>query len=355
MKSNGQEPTIVTYNVLIYNSTLKLEMEIAKAFLAEMRSVGIQPDVSTYCIMVQGYIREGNFKTAWDIYYSMVERGIASNPVVATALLSVYAKTSDLEGLKKAWNVLFKRSFKDEILDGGEDTNRQMKAKPNIITYTVIAHSLLKKITSPVVAYELYQKFCAELFDYLSVNREKNLGTKSLFDHARTQRLNPDCAFFNVFISILAIRLQNMSLATKVYQDMIRRRVWPDVATYTIIMAGYGIRNRPDVAESIYKIMKERNIEPNIFTFAVLARAWAYQNNLPKMQEIHEEMLSCGILPDQRVYLIYKKFLEKMGVASGSVEWAEEDSREDSDDLFDVRNPLKTATASALSEGISCR
>ena len=73
------------------------------------------------------------------------------------------------------------------------------------------------------------------------------------------------------------------------------------------------------------------------------------------MQEIHEDMISCGILPDQRVYLIYKKFLEKMGVASGSVEWAEEDSREDSDDLFDVRNPLKTATASALSEGISCR
>ncbi|CAG8600461.1 7397_t:CDS:2 [Paraglomus brasilianum] len=241
MKSNGQEPTIVTYNVLIYNSTLKLEMETAKAFLAEMRSVGIQPDVSTYCIMVQGYIREGNFKTAWDIYYSMVERGIASNPVVATALLSVYAKTSDLGGLKKAWNILFKRSFEDEILDEEEDTNRQTKAKPNIITYTVIAHSLLKKITSPVVAYELYQKFCAELFDYSFVNREKNLGTKGLFEHARTQRLNPDCAFFNVFISILAIRLQNMSLATKIYQDMIRRRVWPDVATYTIMMAGKSV------------------------------------------------------------------------------------------------------------------
>ncbi|XP_029118619.1 pentatricopeptide repeat-containing protein At2g13420, mitochondrial isoform X1 [Elaeis guineensis] len=282
MVDRGLEPNVVTYNVLLNGICRKASLHpdnrfdrtihAAEGLLEEMQRKGIEPDVTSYSIILHVYSRAHKPELSLCMLRSMKEKGICPTVAPYTSVIKCLASCGRLEDAEDLLN---------EMASNG--------VCPCPATYNCFFKEYhgRKDVDGAV---KLYKKM-------------KGMGSLS----------TPDIHTFNILIEMFS-KLNQMELVKELWNDMVESSVGPDLDSYTLLIHGLCEKQKWREACQFFMEMIEKGFLPHKVTFETLysgliqsdmLRTWRRLKN-----KVEEESLKFGsefqhyhFKPYKRIYL----------------------------------------------------
>ncbi|KAL1546850.1 pentatricopeptide repeat-containing protein, mitochondrial-like protein [Salvia divinorum] len=265
MLDRGIEPNVVTYNVLLNGICRRASLHPegrfervireAESVLGEMRGKGLEPDVTSYSILLHVYSRAHKPQLCLDKLAVMKEKGVC--PSVAT-YTSVVKCLSSCGRMEEAEELL------DEMLQHG--------VTPTAETYNCFFKEYRgrKDVDG---AMKLYRKM-------------KEGSLLSLNMHT-----------YNILLRMLMV-LDKMGLLWEVWNDLSLSGIGPDLDSYTILVHGLCEKRKWRRACELFMEMIEKGFLPQKFTFETLYRGLIQADMLRTWRmlkkKLEEESISFG-------------------------------------------------------------
>lgn len=133
MKESNCRPDTIVYNVVIRLLCEKGDMDEAMGLMREMDQIDLHPDMVTYIVIIKGLSEVGRLEEACGLIKVMKGHGCLPNTVTYSALLDGICRFGSLE---RALELL-----REMEKDSGQ-------CKPNVVTYTTVVQSFVKKCQS---------------------------------------------------------------------------------------------------------------------------------------------------------------------------------------------------------------
>ncbi|KAH6764925.1 hypothetical protein C2S52_013924 [Perilla frutescens var. hirtella] len=289
------------YTVLIYGWCKMGKIDMGKRFLGEMFERGIEPNVVTYNVLLNGICRrvslhpEGRFerviREAENVLVEMGERGLEPDVTSYSILLHVYS-----------------RAHKPQLC---LDKLAMMKEKgicPSVATYTSVVKCLCscgrmedaEELLNEMLHYEVTPT--AETYNcfFKEYRGRKDVeGAMKLYRKMKEgSLLPPNMHTYNILLRML-MKLDKMGLLWQVWDDLRSSEIGPDLDTYTILIHGLCEKRKWRKACELFMEMIEKGFLPQKFTFETLYRGL-----------IQADML--------RTWRMLKKKLEEESITFGS-------------------------------------
>lgn len=259
-------PDVKMYTVLIYGWCKLGRIQMAQSFFKEMVELGIEPNVVTYNVLLNGICRkaslhpeerfERTIRNAENVFDEMRERGIEPDVTSFSIVLHVYS-----------------RAHKPEL---SLDKLRLMKEKgicPTVVTYT----SVIKCLCS-----------CGRLQD-----------AEDLLFEMVGNGVSPCAATYNCFFKEYRGR-RDADSALKLFKKMKGDGLClPTSHTYGILIGMFLKLNRIGVVKDIWNDMKEMGVGPDLDLYTVLIHGLCEKQNWKEACHFFVEMIENGFLPQK--------------------------------------------------------
>ncbi|XP_019159069.1 PREDICTED: pentatricopeptide repeat-containing protein At2g13420, mitochondrial-like [Ipomoea nil] len=260
------------YTVLIYGWCKAKKIEMAKSFLGEMITKGIDPNVVTYNVLLNGICRraslhpDGRFemviREAEKVFDEMRQRGVEPDVTSYSILLHVYS-----------------RAHKPEL---SLEKLRMMREKgicPTIASYTSVIKCLCScgRIEDAEVLLEGMvgsgvTPIAATLNCFFKEYRgRKDIdGALRLYGRMKDGSLcSPSETTFNILLGMF-VSLGRLGLAREIWDDMKGGPIGPDLDSYTLMIHGLCKKKRWRDACELFMEMIEKGFLPQKVTFEML-------------------------------------------------------------------------------------
>ncbi|KAL1220045.1 putative pentatricopeptide repeat-containing protein [Cardamine amara subsp. amara] len=212
----------------------------AQDVLVRMWKLGVEPAKSMYGKLIGAWCRVNNVNKARQFFEVLVAKEIIPDLFTYTIMINTYCR---LNKLKQAYGL-----FKDMQGRG---------IKPDVVTFTVLHNSI--------------PELDMEVFD-----------------------VKPDAIYYTIMINRYC-RLNNLKKADALFKDMKRRKIMPDVVTYTVL------RNK--IPEwDLTREMKAYDVKPDAYYFTVLIDWQCKIGDVKKAKRIFYQMIQSGVEPDAAPY-----------------------------------------------------
>ncbi|CAJ0823624.1 16586_t:CDS:2 [Entrophospora sp. SA101] len=158
-----------------------------------------------------------------------------------------------------------------------------------------------------VVSFEIFKVL--DFLKKIETNQQKEVTIVKvkLKNNNKIVKLIPDAHIFTIFITEFAYRYENMPMAIKVYETMLKYNISPNVVTFTILIEGFGMSGELEKALEYFNIMTNKyNIKPNVKTYTSLIKALVKTKNLEKAEQVWYQMIKEGIKPERATYKVLK-------------------------------------------------
>jgi pentatricopeptide repeat protein len=104
----------------------------------------------------------------------------------------------------------------------------------------------------------------------------------------------PTCTVYNTAISKL-VEVGQMELASKLLQEMLQRRIKPNVVSFNIILASTDSKEQ---ILSLRALMQECQLVPELITYNVMMTAFSKLQDVKGILALYDEILAAGLRPD---------------------------------------------------------
>ncbi|KAA0044036.1 pentatricopeptide repeat-containing protein [Cucumis melo var. makuwa] len=180
----------ITYNIILKGYCRLLQMDKAKELLKEMvDGAGIEPDVVSYNIMIDGSILVDDSAGALGFFNEMRSKGIAPTKVSYTTLMKAFAQSGQPKLARKvfdemlndprvkvdivAWNMLIEGYCRLGLIEEAKQLIQKMKENgffPDVSTYGSLANgiSLARKPGEALLLWNEVKERCAVKRGYKS-------------------------------------------------------------------------------------------------------------------------------------------------------------------------------------------
>lgn len=288
------------YTVLIYGWCKVGKIDMAKRFLGEMMQRGIEPNVVTYNVLLNGICRraslhpEGRFerviREAETLLGEMRERGLEPDVTSYSILLHVYS-----------------RAHKPQLCLDKLMMMKENGICPSVATYTSVVKCLCscgrmddaEDLLNEMLQYgvtptaETYNCFFKEYRGRKDVD-----GAMKLYRKIREGSLiSLNMHTYNILLRML-MALNKMGLLWEVWDDMRSSGVGPDLDAYTILVHGLCEKRKWRQACEFFVEMIEKGFLPQKFTFETLYRGLIQADMLKTWRmlknKLEEESISFG-------------------------------------------------------------
>nr|BAK06692.1 predicted protein [Hordeum vulgare subsp. vulgare] len=235
MIDHGIEPNIVTYNILLNgicrhaslhpDNRFDRTVNAAENLLKEMNDRGIEPDVTSYSIILHVYSRAHKAELCLCMFRSMKDRGICPTVATYTSVIKCLASCGRLEDAE---------SLLGEMVSEG--------VCPSPATYNCFFKEYRgRKDVSG--ALELYNKM-----------------------KAPCSPTAPDIHSYNILLGMF-IKLDRHETVMELWNDMCERAVGPDLDSYTLLVHGFCAKEKWREACQFFMEMIEKGFLPQKITF----------------------------------------------------------------------------------------
>ncbi|XP_027331506.1 pentatricopeptide repeat-containing protein At2g13420, mitochondrial-like [Abrus precatorius] len=277
-RDNRFRPNVKMYTVLIYGWCKLGRVKTAQAFLKEMLELGIEANVVTYNVLLNGVCRrvslhpeerfERTIRNAEEVFDQMRESGIEPDVTSFSIVLHVYS-----------------RAHKPQL---SLDKLRLMKEKgicPNVVTYT----SVIKCLCS-----------CGRLDD-----------AEGLLDEMVRNGVSPCAATYNCFFKEFRGRDDGDS-ALRLFKKMKDDGLCPPTShTYGILMRMFLRLNKIGVVKEMWNDMKETGAGPDLDLYTVLIHGLCQRQSWKEACHFFVEMIENGFLPQKVTFeILYKGLIQ---------------------------------------------
>lgn len=236
------QPDLYTYNSylkhLIKNPFNSKDVD---AFISEMEKLQIEPDITTYNLLIEGYERQGKDDEGIELFNKMK---ILGNVWTYNVMMNFYRKKGkdfaaiilfeEMQPLGIAPNIMTYNILFDILKKGGKHDNiiihfKEMQAlgiKPNVVTYKIL-QSIDLQIMTPRILTEDCGKY-------------GNDDAVALFEIMQMLETEPaDATIFFTLINAYRIR-KRYNDAIALFEKMKKLGIEPDVTTHYIMTVIYG-------------------------------------------------------------------------------------------------------------------
>ncbi|KAJ4839359.1 hypothetical protein Tsubulata_043156 [Turnera subulata] len=271
-------PTVQMYTVLIYGYCKIGRIDMAKRFLREMGEKGLEANVVTYNVLLNGICRraslhpEGRFERtinwAEEVFDEMRERGIEPDVTSFSIVLHVYS-----------------RAHKPELTLDKLKLMKEKGISPTVATYT----SVVKCLCS-----------CGRMED-----------AEELLGEMETTGVSPNAATYNCFFKEYRGR-KDAEGALNLYRKMKDGGVCvPSLHTYNILLAMFMTLNRMDVVTEIWNDVKGSASGPDLDSYTLLIHGLCQKKKHKEACQLFVEMIEKGLLPQKVTFeTLYKGLIQ---------------------------------------------
>ncbi|XP_008442112.2 pentatricopeptide repeat-containing protein At2g13420, mitochondrial-like [Cucumis melo] len=280
------------YTILIYGWCKIGRFEMAERFLKDMVERGIEPNVVTYNVLLNGVCRraslhpEGRFektiRNAEKVFDEMRKRGIEPDVTSFSIVLHVYS-----------------RAHKPEL---SLDKLKQMKElgiSPTVATYTSVikclcscgrledAENLVGEMVRSGISPSptTYNCFFKEYR-----GRKDGAGALRLYKRMREDRLcAPSLHTYNILLALF-LNLDKKQTLKELWNDMKASGVGPDLDSYTTMIHGLCEKQRWSEACQFFVEMIERGFLPQKVTFEMLYRGLIQSDMLRTWRRLKKKL-----------------------------------------------------------------
>lgn len=281
------------YTILIYGWFKVKRIEMAKRFFNEMVEKGIEPNVVTYNVMLNGICRRASLhpeerferviRDAEKVFEEMRERGVEPDVTSYSILLHVYSRAH-----KPALSLEKLKMMKDRGIC------------PSIATYTSVvkclcscgwmedAEMLLDEMVSNGVSptSATYNCFFKEYRGRKDVEGAMRLYIKMKDDGSLC---SPSIHTYNILLGMF-LKLSKIGLAREIWEDMKASRSEPDLDSYTLLIHGLCERRKWRDACEFFMEMIERGYLPQKITFEMLYRGLIQSDMLRTWRRLKKKL-----------------------------------------------------------------
>ncbi|URE23106.1 hypothetical protein MUK42_07327 [Musa troglodytarum] len=266
MVDHGLEPNVVTYNILLNGICRRASLhpdnrfdrtiQAAEDLLNQMRNKGIEPDTISYSIILHVYSRAHKPELCLCMFRSMKERGICPTVATYTSLVKCLASCGRLEEAEE----LLGEMMRDGVC-------------PTPATYNCFFKEY--RVRKDVVgATKLYKKM-------------KEMGLTSV----------PDIHTYNILLGMFS-KLNRMEIIREIWNDMVASGTGPDLDSYTLLIHGLCDKQKWREACQYFMEMIEKGYLPQKVTFETLYRGLIQSDMLRTWRrlknKVEEESLKFG-------------------------------------------------------------
>jgi pentatricopeptide repeat protein len=260
-------PNEKMYSILIYGWCKVNRSDMAKKFLKDMLVHGIEPNIVTYNILLNGICRHASLHpdyrfdrtvhAAEDLLKEMRGRGIEPDVTSYSIILHVYS-----------------RAHKPELCLCMFRSMKERGICPTVATYT----SVIKCLSS-----------CGRLED-----------GEILLDEMVAEGVCPSPATYNCFLKEYRGR-KDVTAALELYNKMKApgSLTAPDIHTYNILLGMFSKLNRHGTVMDIWSDMCESTVGPDLDSYTLLIHCFCDSQKWREACQFFMEMIEKGFLPQK--------------------------------------------------------
>ncbi|KAG5053184.1 hypothetical protein GLYMA_02G271600v4 [Glycine max] len=267
-------PTVKMYTVLIYGWCKIGRIKTAQSFLNEMIDKGIEPNVVTYNVLLNGVCRkvslhpeerfERTIRNAEEVFDQMRESGIEPDVTSFSILLHVYS-----------------RAHKPQLVLDKLSLMKEKGICPNVVMYTSVIKCLAscgwledaERLLGEMVRDGVSP--CAATYNcFFKEFRGRKDGESALrmFKRMKEDGLCMPSSHTYVILIRMFLRLDMIKVVKEIWQDMKETGAGPDLDLYTVLIHGLCERQRWREACHYFVEMIENGFLPLKGTFESLYR-----------------------------------------------------------------------------------
>ncbi|TKY57043.1 Pentatricopeptide repeat-containing protein mitochondrial [Spatholobus suberectus] len=267
-------PDVKVYTVLIYGWCKLGRVKTAKAFLSEMVERGIEPNVVTYNVLLNGVCRkvslhpeerfERTVRNAEEVFDEMRRSGIEPDVTSFSIVLHVYS-----------------RAHKPQLVLDKLGAMKEKGICPNVVVYTSVIKCLAscgRLEDAEMLLEEMVREGvspCAATYNcFFKEYRGRKDGESALkmFKRMKEDGLCAPSSHTYVILIRMFLRLNMIKVAKEMWDDMKATRAGPDLDLYTVLIHGLCERKNWREACHYFVEMIENGFLPLKGTFEILYR-----------------------------------------------------------------------------------
>ncbi|ORY92100.1 hypothetical protein BCR43DRAFT_80357 [Syncephalastrum racemosum] len=289
------------YQVLLESFVAEGDIENSKRYYMTALRRAFTIDVSLFNVMINAYRQAREPDAALSVYKAMQKRDVQPNSATYHMLLSLL-KT---HGKPQQYQRIYRDLQKSDV-------------RLNASHYEAMG-------VSPVEALKEMHKLGVKpaVRDYntffsIHIKNNEFQEAKDLFDTMLKDRIEPDRTSYSIVMdSVLKDIHSPVQSVFDLYQDMLDRKLKPDVVVYTTLIQACARENKIEQAFDILKDMEAHRVNPNEYTFNALLGLLARMENGNITENIHlgnmlwKKMSSLRVTPEIRSYNNYLALLSK--------------------------------------------
>ncbi|KAG6721493.1 hypothetical protein I3843_03G113300 [Carya illinoinensis] len=291
-KKQGFLPDTKMYTILIYGWCKIGRIDMGEKFLKDMMGRGIEPNVVTYNVLLNGICRraslhpeerfERTIRNAEKVFDEMRERGIEPDVTSFSIVLHVYG-----------------RSHKPELSLDKLALMKQKGICPSVATYTSVvkclcscgrledAEDLIGEMVRNGVSLSAATYNC--FFKEYRGRKDADSALK-LYKKMKEEGLcTPSMHTYNILVGMF-LKLNRMGTVKDIWNDMRESGVGPDLDSYTMLIHGLCEKQKWREACQFFVEMIERGFLPRKVTFETLYRGLIQSDMLRTWRRLKKKL-----------------------------------------------------------------
>ncbi|PSR91720.1 Pentatricopeptide repeat-containing protein [Actinidia chinensis var. chinensis] len=289
------KPSLVTFSTLISGYCKELRLEKAFDLYNLMRTMGIDPDLIIYSILIDGLFRVGKFEEGNRLLSAALDRGgfwfrnqwgrlleacgIFSQIMKRGIEPSVCTYSSLIDGVCKWGNLKGKFDLYMDMVNKGHT--------PDVAVYCLLITALSKQGRGG---------FAVKFFNK-SVKRGRMDDVIFLLSTMLGKGLEPNMVTSGCLIDGY-FKTYNMQNAFELYEEMLWNNITPNIVSYSILIDGLCKRGLVGEVSAAFDHDSNQNSLPDLVANGILIRGYCKVGRLADAMMFYNRMLEDGILLD---------------------------------------------------------
>ncbi|KAI4303869.1 hypothetical protein MLD38_039455 [Melastoma candidum] len=280
--------SLASFNLAIDVAARSRQFSAVTSMICRMRSMGINPTLRTFSIVMERYVLAGKPERAIKVFTFMHEYGCPQDLHAFNTLLDVLCKAKRVE---MAWDRVFKVFARRFAADR--------------VSYNIIANGwcLVKRV--------------GKALEILKVMLRKGI--------------EPSSSTYNVVLKGF-FRAGQVEEGWKFFLEMKKRKCGVDIVSYTTVVHGLGVAGEVGRAQKVFDEMAKVGILPSVATYNALIQVLCKKDSVKNAISVFNEMRRKGYTPNVTTYNLLIRGLCHAGHRDRAMEYMESMKKEDCDD-----------------------
>lgn len=263
-----------------------------------------EPNSKYYTVLIYGWCKINRIQMAERFFREMLDRGIEANVVTYNVLLNGICRRSSLHPDDR-----FERTIRaaENLLD--EMSRRGIE--PDVTSYSIVLH-VYSRAHKPVLSLDklkfMKEKgICPTVATYTSVIKclcscGRLEDAEELLHEMGHNGVSPSAATYNCFFKEFRGR-KDTENALKLYRKMKSESPFmPSMQTYNILVGMFVKLNRMEIVQEILDDMKASGAGPDLDTYTLLIHGLCEKKKWKVACQLFVEMIERGFLPQKATF-----------------------------------------------------